>query len=675
MDSQHKPVATPDAELHSTADLNADVSAEGPVDPQALRAEITKWQERVPRLAAALRERTEELAAARDEIRDLRKEGANTSSNDTVDARVQARDELIQELEQKLEALREKHRKASGDLHDLTLTSETAQEEAAGYKRKWQDLKAALDSEASARSSAEEAVQAAEHRFAAELAEQQQTLQADLSRAEEELNGLRRRNDQLSETLDMTNTQLATLGDDLTGLMEKSNEDDQLKQKLTQELDETRALVEQQTAGAAQTERELAAQIQALEAEAQQVQSQRVELQLRITELDEEAEGLRQRSADGERKQRALQQELSDRETTIAGLRSEVEQLQHAQRQMASQATANAEAAEQVLDQQLAERDAEVRRLEQCLAEAQASVPRYEKQREVLTQQAEQADQEVGKLRKQLEERSALVRELEQEVNELTHGKRQHDQEQAAQNDALQAAEQRVDTLQQHNTSLEQRMLEQRDLLEDLESELSEQQAEAGQLRKKLHAQEKILLDQENAGLEQQKQYEAEKTSMAQALHEAKAEVVALRAEATAEDTSGEPAEGTQERIMVLEKQLRDRTQELNDLRWRDSQADVPEDKNMVMVLSQQLQDARLEIERLQSATAIEPDDLTVLHGVGAKLAAQLKELGVLRFADIANLDPDALEDVDHPLHSLRARVLKDGWIRQARELCGAHVS
>ena len=42
-----------------------------PLDAEELRAEALKWQERVPKLASALRERSEELTAAREELRSL----------------------------------------------------------------------------------------------------------------------------------------------------------------------------------------------------------------------------------------------------------------------------------------------------------------------------------------------------------------------------------------------------------------------------------------------------------------------------------------------------------------------------------------------------------------------------------------------------------------------------
>lgn len=83
-------------------------------------------------------------------------------------------------------------------------------------------------------------------------------------------------------------------------------------------------------------------------------------------------------------------------------------------------------------------------------------------------------------------------------------------------------------------------------------------------------------------------------------------------------------------------------------------------------------------IEAVVLAMALEPvapppgpDDLTVMTGIGPKLAAALAEQGVTRFADIAAWTPEDVARVDKAL-KLMGRVEREAWIAQARRLAGA---
>lgn len=63
-----------------------------------------------------------------------------------------------------------------------------------------------------------------------------------------------------------------------------------------------------------------------------------------------------------------------------------------------------------------------------------------------------------------------------------------------------------------------------------------------------------------------------------------------------------------------------------------------------------------------------EPDDLTVLTGIGPKLAAALAERGVTRFAQIAAWSEDDIARFDKDL-KLMGRIGREAWIAQARRL------
>ena len=64
-------------------------------------------------------------------------------------------------------------------------------------------------------------------------------------------------------------------------------------------------------------------------------------------------------------------------------------------------------------------------------------------------------------------------------------------------------------------------------------------------------------------------------------------------------------------------------------------------------------------------------DDLTVLSGIGPKLAQALQARGVNRFAQIAAWTEDDLAEFDRAL-ALKGRAVRDRWVAQARRLAGA---
>jgi predicted flap endonuclease-1-like 5' DNA nuclease len=61
-------------------------------------------------------------------------------------------------------------------------------------------------------------------------------------------------------------------------------------------------------------------------------------------------------------------------------------------------------------------------------------------------------------------------------------------------------------------------------------------------------------------------------------------------------------------------------------------------------------------------------DDLTLLVGVGPKLAASLADLGVTRFSQIAGWSAEDLAGFDKQLN-LRGRAERDAWVAQAKRL------
>jgi len=63
------------------------------------------------------------------------------------------------------------------------------------------------------------------------------------------------------------------------------------------------------------------------------------------------------------------------------------------------------------------------------------------------------------------------------------------------------------------------------------------------------------------------------------------------------------------------------------------------------------------------------PDDLTRIKGLGPKAAAQLKLLGVTRYAQLGALGPAECAALDEHMGVFRGRLERDRWVEQARYL------
>lgn len=75
------------------------------------------------------------------------------------------------------------------------------------------------------------------------------------------------------------------------------------------------------------------------------------------------------------------------------------------------------------------------------------------------------------------------------------------------------------------------------------------------------------------------------------------------------------------------------------------------------------------------AAPAAGGDDLTRLKGVGPKLSARLKELGVVSFAQIAAWSEADLAAVDAQLGTFAGRPKRDSWVEQAGFLASGDVA
>lgn len=63
-------------------------------------------------------------------------------------------------------------------------------------------------------------------------------------------------------------------------------------------------------------------------------------------------------------------------------------------------------------------------------------------------------------------------------------------------------------------------------------------------------------------------------------------------------------------------------------------------------------------------------DDLTQIKGLGPKLRAQLGEMGITSFAQIAGWDDAEIDRIDAQLGRFQGRIRRDNWVEQAKLLC-----
>lgn len=64
-----------------------------------------------------------------------------------------------------------------------------------------------------------------------------------------------------------------------------------------------------------------------------------------------------------------------------------------------------------------------------------------------------------------------------------------------------------------------------------------------------------------------------------------------------------------------------------------------------------------------------EPDDLTVISGIGPRLATLLADIGIFHIRQIAAWSPTDIAEVDARLGAFKGRIERDHWVEQASAL------
>jgi predicted flap endonuclease-1-like 5' DNA nuclease len=313
-----------------------------------------------------------------------------------------------------------------------------------------------------------------------------------------------------------------------------------------------------------------------------------------------------------------------------------------------------------------------------------------------------------------MERQKQLMENLELEFAEVQEeyaaAVKSHQREVSEKESEIAALREKVDddsvvALKQELVELEEALAAAKSTISDADAAASEARAEAQSSANAIQELESRIAEESTARqaqAENMAELEKQLKKQTQAAVEAELAAQKVRAElleATAQesrvpDDVSDENEALQAEVIKLEGMVRERTEQLNKLRWQQDMIEKQggsdsQDSKMLVVLNQQLQSAREENQRLKDKVRVletapapvpaavdpgemdEPDDLSSIKGIGPKLVKQLRKLGITRFDQISMLSESDLDDQKHPLHAMKGRIIKDNWIEQAAKLGG----
>ena len=252
----------------------------------------------------------------------------------------------------------------------------------------------------------------------------------------------------------------------------------------------------------------------------------------------------------------------------------------------------------------------------------------------------------------------------------------QNSQYQASNNDAkMRASElssalketfERRDELQRQikdiRGNLESAVTERDQLQSDMQSQASKNDGTGTLLAEKDRQIEKLGRELENWQdrlpplIERYRKRNAEAEDLEQELDAARERIAALDAMIGSEQTRVEP---------VDPDALTDGMDASNDPIDDESAEDLEDD------LEDELEDDRRDPEENGEAH----DNLKLIKGIGPAIEKTLKEMGICRFNQIAEMSEYDIDRVAHRLKGLRSRIYREDWIGQARDLHDQKVS
>jgi len=457
---------------------------------EELQQELAKWQARVPKLAGALRERTNEVQSlkakldARGDTRDVA--GGGQSSG------IEARDALIEELEAKVKALGGKHQDAEGQLHARDLEIAGLREDATEWREKWQSVTTSLDAQSGSADQKDRELARARTE-ADELLSLQTGLNArikeqdlELTALRENSNSLESRNEKLFETTELANRQIETLGDNLEQLradLKARNAEIAGKEATVGDSVKEIEDLKRQISGRDQD-------IEFLHGHVEEKQQELTALSEKVSQLESDVTA----GSEAVREQERLNRLLEERDAEISSLTGQLTEFD-ARTKALEEARTTIDSREQDLaarDEELASRAGdlkskdeafesqkqEIRRLEECVAQAEEANDRWEVERRQLSEQMDELKKRNQHLEDQLSERSDLVVGLEQEKSVITDRTSSLEDENSRLSEALEKAQQHSADNADHIAQVDSRLDRQKQLMENLEEEFAQVQEE-----------------------------------------------------------------------------------------------------------------------------------------------------------------------------------------------------
>lgn len=366
---------------------------DGNGDTEDLRTEVAKWQERVPKLTSALRERTGELARVRDEIRLLKQQ--NRSRNDFA---LRARDDLIAELECKSNELRSKLISLAGEARSMEIALGEAQGESEHWKSKWRGVSGSLDELSAERSEQESTHHRERQSFKSERAswDKERALLVfdpkERQRLTETLQASRKRNEQLVETTGMAKLQIDALGEELASLVSRAENAEASSRGFAEKYAQAESALEKTLSKFAQTlENEQETKLTEMRSlHAQALQKKEVQLSFVKTQITE----LKTKLAEVEGR---AQQACDEHEATRAGLERSLQKTKD----------------------ERASVTAVVARLDGCLAAAIKGQKHAQHERVIQTQSIVALEEEVARVQLSREKKALQGKALQAELRKL----------------------------------------------------------------------------------------------------------------------------------------------------------------------------------------------------------------------------------------------------------------
>lgn len=679
--------------------------------PTDAKAELAKWRARVPKLASALKQRTEQIGLLESELARLQSEAGKASA---AGPGLQARDEHIAALELKLSGLTKNYQNSEGNLRARELELEDLRADLLASKQRWQSLTEALDEQVASTDEAQVLL--------ANASEQQSTLEAKLEAATERESRLQMELDALVERESAQRVELDAAAqrqvDQLTKIEVAAERDSALQENL-----------EAATQRESSLQSELAALQAKFDAAVHREITQQAELAAQQQQLTEQGSAVS-----------AAQQALVDQRVADALLTGQLEEqlqdqgdaLQEALERLSNLDERNEKLLEttELANNQLVSLSEDITRLQGELAsQEQAFAAQLAEQQQHSQLDTAQIQAEHSERLRDIHAQTLLVFEaLERqslEEQRLGVAAMQTSLELEMHNEFVelqQAAQGLMQQLQQTQAQLlgHQRTGTQANAQQAAARRQDFNAYQQGLAEVTLALEAEIFVLQEQLQEQQQEQQkQAQQIQQAGWNDAARPRVTILGEISDANEglsdfeqawsgLDGRSADEASDTIRELERLLKIRNEELSaaraarvhflpattqvtpsssptvsagpafdnnlDTAGADS-ASASSETATVASLHEQVNLARAENERLRqqlertSAALLASDDLTQLKGVGGKMAEQLRDLGISQFAQMAALDLTDLDAPDHPLYNLRSRIERNGWIEQAKAL------